>query len=231
MEGGQIIINTTKQDYKRLNSTIPPNTISCFIGRICEDPSDDFGETGNLIIDINNVYSEVNRDAQGYKKYGEPGSQEKLAKASWTLRAAWIAWSKPPKIKFKGKVKLTGKISMPNAQLTQVSLAGGPPMNGTVTCPLGAGTSLTPFTVSSASGTAKIEQSSGAEIDMETGEDLNIELTSQTGAQLPWCISGKDANEGDDTDPEGAFIKAGDLALCLAFGNSTNNLYVVDILR
>ena len=37
--------------------------------------------------------------------------------------------------------------------------------------------------------------------------------------------------ESDPTDEEGKFIKAGDLALCMAFGNSLSNLYVVDILR
>lgn len=226
-EGGTIIINTTQQSNKRLNSTVPPNSISCFIGRICEDPADDFGEKGHLIIDLDNIKSEP----ENRIKYGEQGSKERLAIASWTLRAAWIAWSKPPMIKFKGKVRLSGKISMSNAQLTQVNISGGPPMMGTVAHPFGPGTSTTPVAISSATGTAKVEQQSGAEIEMETGDDLNIELTSQTGAQLPWCISGKDANEGDETDPEGMFIKAGDLALCLAFGNSINNLYVVDILR
>ena len=212
---------------KSIRTTIPPNSISCYIGRICEDPADDFGENGYLIIDFINI----NKEPSNRKRCGEPGSQEKLAIASWTLRAAWIAWNNPPMIKFKGKVKLSGKISMSNAQLTQVNISGGPPLAGTIASPAGPGTSTTPLAIAGASGTAKIEQQSNAEIEMETGDDLNIELTSQLAAQLPWCISGKDSKESDTVDEQLPFIKAGDKALCLAFGNSMDNLYVVDILK
>lgn len=219
--------NTIKNNPINKYSTVPPNSISCFIGRIVEDPSDSFADDGILWIDFVDPLQEPEERIP----HGEKGSHEKKAIASWSLRSAFIAWNTPPMIKFKGKVKLSGKISMSNAQLSQVNIAGGPPMMGTVVCPLGPGTSTTPVTISSASGTAKIEQQSGAEIEMETGDDLNIELTSQTGAQLPWCVSPKEAKDSDEVDPEGLFIKAGDIALCLAFGNSMNNLYVVDIFK
>lgn len=218
----EIKINNKQNKHSNYGSTIPPNSISCFIGRIVEDPGDAFADDGILIVDFTNVTSEP--------ETRDPAA-EKKAIASWSLRAAYIAWNTPPMIKFKGKVKLNGKISMSNAQLSQVNIAGGPPLQGTTTCSTGPGTAMVPVNISSASGTAKIEQQSGAEIEMETGDDLNIELTSQTGAQLPWCVSPQEANEGDEIDQEGMFIKAGDKALCLAFGNSMNNLYVIDILK
>lgn len=218
----EIKINNKQNKHSNYGSTIPPNSISCFIGRIVEDPGDTFADDGILIVDFTNVTSEP--------ETRDPAA-EKKAIASWSLRAAYIAWNTPPMIKFKGRVKLNGKISMSNAQLSQVNISGGPPLQGTTTCSTGPGTAMVPVNISSASGTAKIEQQSDAEIEMETGDDLNIELTSQTGAQLPWCVSPQEANEGDEIDQEGMFIKAGDKALCLAFGNSMNNLYVIDILK
>ena len=203
---------------------IPINSISCFIGRICTDPDEDFATNGILYVDIHNVNS-----TEDGPKYGESGSTQLKAIASWTLRSAFIAWNNPPNIKFKGKAKLKGKISMPNAQLSNVVLSGGPPLMG-----VASGPPLqvsTPVAISSASGTAKIEQSSGAEIDMSTEGNLDIEITSQPCAQLPWCVASDGAADGDDVDEEGLFIKKGDLALCMAFGNSTSNLYVVDIFR
>lgn len=205
---------------------IPKNSISCFIGRICEDPTDSFADDGILWVDLQDLTGEGNGPG-----HDEAGTTQKKAIASWTLRSAYIAWKNPPKIKFKGSVKLKGKISMPNAQLSNVTLSGGPPLAGTVACPLGPGTSTTPLAISSASGTAKIEQGQNAEIEMSTGDDLNIEITSQQSAQLPWCVKSEDYAEGDEVDPEEQFIKAGDMALCMAFANSTDNLFVVDIFR
>ena len=230
MESKPIEIKVNKKDKEYSSSTIPKNSISCFIGRICEDPSDSFADDGILWIDFINL-DEAPEGWISHSDNNGKGSREKKAIASWSLRAAYIAWNTPPMIKFKGKVKLNGKISMSNAQLSQVNISGGPPLQGTTTCSTGPGTAMVPVNISSASGTAKIEQQSDAEIEMETGDDLNIELTSQTGAQLPWCVSPQEANEGDEIDQEGMFIKAGDKALCLAFGNSMNNLYVIDILK
>jgi len=226
----EIKLNSNKNSNtaNKSQTKIPPNSISCFIGRIVEDPEDSFADDGILWVDFTD---DPFKEPEEQVKHDSEKSHAKKAIASWSLRSAFIAWNTPPMIKFKGRVKLSGKISMSNAQLSQVNIAGGPPMMGTVVCPLGPGTSTTPVTISSASGTAKIEQQSGAEIEMETGDDLNIELTSQTGAQLPWCVSPKEANDSDEVDPEGLFIKAGDIALCLAFGNSMNNLYVVDIFK
>jgi hypothetical protein len=208
--------------------TIPNNSLSVYIGRICEDVGDKFAEDGNLWVDIYDVAG-----TEGKPDHGEEGTTQLKAKASWTLRAAYIAWKNPPKITFKGSAKLKGKISMPNAQLSNVTLAGGPPLMGTtVTIPALPGVSTTPFTISAATGMAKIEQAIGAEIDMATeGDNLDIELTSQKAAQLPWCVKSDGASEGDEVDEEELFIKAGDLALCIATGNDVQNLYVVDILR
>lgn len=207
---------------------IPRNSISCFIGRICEEPGSAFEEDGILWVDISDL-----DDTDGGPKHGESGTTQRKAIASWTLRSAYIAWNKPPKITFKGHLKLKGKISMPNAQLSNVTLAGGPPLQGpTVTIPALPGTATIPFAISSASGMAKIEQAMGAELDVATdGNNLDIELTSQTGAQLPWCVNDTGAAKEDVVDEEGVFIKKGDFALCMAFGNSLSNLYVVDILR
>ena len=205
-----------KESNKNSQFEIPRNSISCFIGRICEEPGNSFEKEGILWVDTVDMTG-----SEGGPSHGEQGTTERKAIASWTLRAAYIAWNNPPMIKFKGHLKLKGKVSMPNAQLSNVTLAGGPPLQGpTVTAP------------SNASGMAKIEQAMNAELDVSTeGSNLDIELTSQTGAQLPWCVASEGAADSDPTDEEGKFIKAGDLALCMAFGNSLSNLYVVDILR
>lgn len=207
-------------------NSIPRNSISCFIGRICEDPGDSFEKDGILWIDTQDLGDEEDGPA-----HGEEGSTQIKATASWTLRAAYTAWNKPPMIKFKGSVKLKGKVSMSNAQLSNVSISGGPPLNGNVTTPAGPGTATVPVAISSASGTAKIEQSQDAEIEMSTDDNLDIELTSQHGAQLPWCVASEDAEEGYNPDEGQPFIKAGDMALCMAFGNSKSNLFVVDVFR
>ena len=210
------------QDQSQYN--IPRNSISCFIGRICEEPSDDFASDGILWVDLCDLDG-----TQNGPKHGEDGSTQLKAIASWTLRSAYIAWNNPPNIKFKGKAKLKGKVSMPNAQLSNVVLSGGSPLIGVASpIPL---TVSTPVAISSAVGSAKIEQLSGAEIDMSTEDNLDIEITSQKCAQLPWCVKSDGASEGDTPDEEEPFIKEGDKALCLAFGNSTSNLFVVDIFR
>lgn len=207
--------------------SIPKNSISCFIGRICEEPGDSFGEDGILWVDLTNI----NKEPDQRIEHGNSGSPELKAIASWTIRSAWIAWNKPPKVKFKGSAKLKGKISMSNAQISNVTISGGPPLQGNTTCGMGPGTAIIPVNISSASGSAKIEQSSDAEIEMETGDDLTIELIQQHSAQLPWCVANSEAEEGSDLDEEASFIQAGDKALCIALGNSMNNLYVIDLLK
>lgn len=206
---------------------IPRNSLSCFVGRICETPSDSFEVDGILWVDFSDLDGSQNGPA-----HGEGGTTQRKAIASWTLRSAYVAWKRPPKIKFKGTAKMNGRITMNNAQLSNVMISGGPPMQGTVTTPAGPGTSTTPVAISSASGTAKIEQSSGAEIEMTTDDNLDIELTSQVAAQLPWCVNDSgNSKEGETVSEEGLFIKKGDYALCLAIGNSLSNLYVVDIFK
>ena len=206
---------------------IPQNAISCFIGRICEEPGENFATDGVLWVDCYDLDG-----SQGMPSHGEEGSTQRKAIASWTLRAAYIAWNNPPKVKFKGSLKVKGKVVLPNAQLSNVTISGGPPLQGTVAHPMGPGTATVPVAISSASGTAKIEQSINGELEVATeGENLDIELTSQHAAQLPWCVSSNNANEGDELDEDSEFIKEGDLALCMAFANSLSNLYVVDIFR
>lgn len=203
---------------------VPANSISCFIGRICKEPGSDFANNGILIVDFTYIENE--------SPDNEETSTQHKAIASWTLRSAYTAWKYPPKVKFKGKLKVKGNISIPNAQLNNITISGGPPLTGTVAVSTGGGTATIPVIISNASGTAKIEQSANAEIEMETdGDSLDIELISQKGAQLPWCIAQSDAQEDGEIDPEKPFIQEGDLALCMAFGNSLDNLYVVDIFK
>ena len=218
----------SKENERRSQYEIPPNSISCFIGRICEEPGDDFANDGILWVDCFDLDG-----SKGGPAHGEEGTTQRKAIASWTLRSAYIAWRNPPKITFKGSLKLKGKIALPNAQLSNVTLAGGPPLQGpTVTLPALPGTATIPFAISGASGMAKIEQPINAELDMKTeGNNLDIELTSQKSAQLPWAVASSNAGEGDSLSDDAPFIQEGDKALCMAFGNSYDNLYVVDILR
>lgn len=191
--------------------------LSCFICRIVSEPSDSFAKTGELKVDIT-PNSSVNTIT--------------TAIASWSLRAAYIAWHTPPKIKYSGKVTLKGRITMKNATLNNVNIMGGVPLYGTVPSFPSPLIATVPVTISNATGTANIEQPVDAEIEMETEQGLlNIELTSQMGAQLPWCVNPENAEIGDEVDEYDSFISEGDMALCLAFGNSIKNLYVVDILR
>lgn len=213
------MVNNDLKQYE-----IPLNSVSCFIGRVCADVSDSFANDGIIWVDLQDLDG-----SQGGPNHGEPGSTQIKAIASWTLRAAYIAWKNPPNIKFKGKAKLKGKISMPNANLSNVTLSGGPPLMG-VASPVPMQVS-TPVAISAAQGTAKIEQASGAEIDMSTEDNFDIEITSQHAAQLPWCVKSDGFSEGDMPDEEETFIKAGDKALCMAVGNSLANLFVVDIFR
>lgn len=216
--------------------TVPYNSISCFIGRICQEPSDNFATDGILYVDLDNA-PPVNGDKPDETigrepEYGSDSSTQYKAIASYTLRSAYVAWYNPPLIKYKGSLKLKGKISMNNAQLSNVTLSGGAPAQGTTTCGAGPGTAMIPTNISAASGTAKIVQQTDATIEMSTEDDnLDIELTSQKCAQLPWCIASGDSLEGDQVDQEAPFIREGDFALCMAFGNSLHNLFVVDILR
>jgi hypothetical protein len=206
---------------------IPRNSLSCVIGRICETPDDNFEADGILWVDIDDLDGSKNGPP-----HGEEGTTQRKAIASWTLRAAYVAWNRPPKIKFKGSAKMTGRITMSNAQLSNINISGGPPLQGTITSPSGPGTATVPVAISSASGNAKIEQSSDAEIEMTTDDNLDIELTSQKAAQLPWCVNDSgNSTESESCKEDSLFIKKGDFALCLALGNSLSNLYVIDIFK
>lgn len=229
-----------------LLSTISSQTLSCFIGRICSPPDGNFAESGKLVVDI----SDIDGNGTNTADYDENGTTKRVAIASWSLRSAFIAWNNPPRITYSGKVKLKGRVTMDNAQLSNVTISGGPPLQGVTTgvsvtpvpAPVPAvpvpypgtvnGNTTTPVTIASAVGSAKIEQSIGAEIEMETENDaLNIELTSQKSAQLPWCVASSNASTGDEISKETPFIEEGDYALCLAIGNSLDRLFIVDVFK
>ena len=119
-----------------LLSSVSNHTISCFIGRICSEPDEDFAKNGILIVDT----SSVDGAGSNTKNYDENGTIRRAATASWSIRAAYIAWNNPPKITYSGKVKLKGRITMDNAQLSNVTISGGPPLQGVTT-----GVSVTPI--------------------------------------------------------------------------------------
>ena len=144
---------------------VPHNSISCFIGRICKEPSDSFANDGVLYVDLDMSTKTEPQIAQS-PEYGTDGTTQYKAIASYTLRSAYVAWYNPPLIKYKGSLKLKGKISMNNAQLSNVTLSGGAPAQGTTTCGAGPGTAMIPTNISAAAGTAKIVQQTVATIEM-----------------------------------------------------------------
>lgn len=208
-------------------SKVPGNSISCYIGRICETPGDDFCTNGILWVDLYDLTGTSNKPP-----HGESGTTQYKAYASWTLRSAYIAWNRPPKIKYKGRITGKGKLDLKSAMLSNITIAGGAPLNGITTIPVPplVGQTVSPVAIAGATGTADISvMTPNCNIDVST-EELEIELTSQNSAQTPWCLT-SDSVEGDEVYEDEDFIKAGDKALCMAFGNSLNNLYVVDIFR
>lgn len=218
------------EEQKRMNGDLAPNSLSVYLGRICETPGESFGENGILIVDLYDLDGSLNGP-----KYGEEGSTETAAIASWTLRANHIAWNNPPKIKYKGHLKLKGTIKMQQAQLKSATISAAP-LNGTIMGSAGpipvTGTSITPCNIQNGSGMVSVELQQNAELDVATeGNNLDIELTQQKCSQSPWCVTGKDFKEDDDVADDTSFIKAGDIAMCMAIGNSIDKLYVVDIFR
>lgn len=214
---------------------VPQNSISVFYARICAEPDEDFETTGKLIVDINDLNTDDN--AEHGPDYSEKGSSQRIAIASRTLITAYTAWKSPPKLMYKGSLKVKGKIKISNANLSQVNISGGPPMQGTVATPLGPGTATVPTVISSASGTATIESQDGAaELEIYTegypdsSDNFEIELISQNASVVPWCVE-PGVDPGQEVDLEASFIQINDIALCMAFGNSLDHLYVVDILR
>ena len=113
---------------------IPPNSLSCFIGRI-DELDEHFEKTGIMWVDFDDPH-------------GEDGSTVQKVIASWTIRAAYAAWINPPVLTYKGRLTLngkmeidemefeckecnikgTGKIALQNATLNAVNLSGGAPM-------------------------------------------------------------------------------------------------------
>lgn len=237
--------------------TIPQNSLSCFIGRVCEKiEPDQFKKDGVLWVDFYDLNGDKNSP-----NHDEDGTTHKKVIASWTLRAAYTAWEYPPAITYQGNLNCVGTIkisdadiTLDNATLSNVSISGGPPLQGTTTCGMGPGTAVVPVNISSASGSAKISttqkgsistpKDETCEINIHTsGDSLNITLIPSEHSQVPWCANpdssksvaninekGKieDMNEVDIKSRE-HFIQEGDKVLCMAFGNSYNNLYAVDI--
>ena len=277
-----------------MNNAVPLNSISCLIGRITE-VDENFEKTGIMWVDFDDLTGEKNNPP-----HGEDGSPVRKVISSWTIRSAYAAWKNPPVLKYKGRLTLNGKmnidemefkcektsikgkgrIKLGNAQLSQVTLAGGPPLMGTATT-LGVmpGVTTTPFAIANASGMATIEsQGPMAELEFNTDDatikfnsevtfkvndnkshfglhtansgldGYDVELKLEPASVVPWCTdikdinaeSGKDQNpgDGDDMDAEDTqakkrdrenFINVGDKALCMAFRNSLDQLYCVDI--
>ena len=276
--------------------TIPTNSLSCFIGRI-DELDEHFEKTGIMWVDFDDLDGTKNGP-----KRNEEGTTIKKVIASWTIRAAYAAWINPPVLNYKGRLVLHGKmnidemefkcdqanikgkgrIKLGNAQLSNVTIAGGPPLTGPVATPVGPGTATIPVAISSASGMATIEsQNPMAELEFNTSDaeikfnskvtvkvndnkshfglhtgnsglaEYDIELKPDVASVLPWCTdvqdidaeNGTDQNpgDGDDMTAEDTQAKArdrknfiitgehGDLALCMAFSNSYDNLYCVDI--
>lgn len=277
--------------------TIPPNSISCYIGRICE-LDENFEKNGIMWVDFYDL------DGSGENiAHGEEGSTQMKVLASWTIRAAYAAWINPPVLKYKGRLVLNGamtidemefeckecnfkgqgRITMNNAVLQGVNLAGGAPMPPVpAVCGAFPGTAgPIPPVISGATGNAaKIEaqgpmgeiefNTSNAELKFKSSVTFNVEdnklhfptlHTAKSGLDgydielkldkcqvMPWCTdvsdiknenqSPADGDDGSATDDQSKvrerpdFIKAGkdgDFALCMAFGNSKDNLYCVDL--
>lgn len=224
--------NFVVSEDNTLPHDVPANSISVFYARICAEPDDDFESTGKLYVDISDLNTDDN--AKHGPDYSEKNSSQKVAIASRTLIAAYTAWKSPPLLKYKGKLKVKGTVKLSNANLSQVSISGGPPLQGNTTCGMGPGTATVPVNISSASGSAKIE-SQDAELEISTegypdDDNFELELISQSASVVPWCVS-PGVDPGQEVDLEASFIQKNDIALCMAFGNSLDHLYVVDIIR
>ena len=278
--------------------TIPPNSISCYIGRICE-LDEKFEKNGLMWVDFFDL-----NGSDDEKKHGEDGTTQQKVIASWTIRTAYAAWINPPVLNYKGRLVLNGamtidemefeckecnfkgqgRITMNNAVLQGVNLAGGAPMPPVpaVCGPFPGTAGPIPPVISGATGNAaKIEaqgpmgeiefNTSNAELKFKSSvtfkvednklhfpklhtansglDGYDIELKLDKAQVMPWCTDVKDIHGDDQTPGDGDdggaddnqsrarsredFIKVGKggtLALCMAFGNSMNNLYCVDLL-
>lgn len=169
--------------------SIQPNSISCYIGRICE-LDENFEKNGIMWVD----FYDLNGSGENKKKHDEEGTNQIKVIASWTIRSAYAAWINPPVLKYKGRlvlngamtidemefqcdkcdIKGTGKVKLSNASLSNVTLSG-PPLNGGAPLPVQAGpfpgmsVGPIPFSAAGASGTATMEAAGPmGEIDFNT---------------------------------------------------------------
>lgn len=173
------------------------SALSIFIARVVK-LSDDFKKSGILVVDIDDVDS---KDVSGPLPDAD-GSSYMYATVSKTLLAAYLAWEKPPTIKYKGSLKGVGKIKLG---------AGG--FTGNIgTCPVGGPILGLPKGV-------VLEDSAAGEIDIST-DAFEIVLTSDVKSQLPWCKS----------ISKEAFINPNDKVLLGSVGNSFDRLYVIELL-
>ena len=122
---------------------VQPNSISCYIGRICE-LDENFEKNGIMWVD----FYDLDGSGENQKKHDEEGTVRQKVIASWTLRAAYAAWINPPVLKYKGRLVLNGamtidemefkcdkcdikgkgRITLNNADMQAVNLQGGAPM-------------------------------------------------------------------------------------------------------
>lgn len=187
-------------------------SLSVYIARVIK-VADDFESTGKLIVDINDLSS---TDTSGPLP-DENGSTYDYCTASLTLRMAYIAWNKPPEIKYKGRLYGKGSINIEQATsdigMINITLA-----TSVINSPAGPCTGV--LTETTGKLILKDFKTTSAEVDIST-EDLEIMLTSDEKSQLPWCVNHKQDN----------FIVPGMKVLCIAIANSLDNLYAVDILK
>lgn len=150
-----------------MSFTIPQNSISCFIGRV-DEVDKDFVTNGILWVDFDDLDGTKNG-----KPRDQDGTSIRKVYASWTLRSAYAAWENPPKIEYRGELELEGGIQFTDADieleinnmdidisnadinLMNLSVTGGPPLQGPCTTPTGPGNATIPVAISAATGSGK----------------------------------------------------------------------------
>lgn len=246
-------------DKMHIQNEIPANSVSCFIGRVVN--GDDLAENGTIIVDLYDLDGSVNGPEYGKSGSTQKKAIASWtlwsAARSWEYPPNLYYKGS---LHLCGNIATEkATIVMNNATLSDVNISGGTPMNGTATIPGTPpidGTATIPVNISGASGTSNIELKGQAKIevaqqditlnlftdkdgnegtDLKDKSDYGIQLIAKKSQQSPWCtnLKGKECDDPNyiNESDRPHFAMAGDKALCLAFGNSTENLYVIDLIR
>lgn len=173
--------------------TVPPNSMSCFIGRV-DEVDKDFVTNGVLWVD----FDDLDGSTEGLH-HDEDGTRVRKVYASWTLRSAYAAWENPPIIEYKGELELEGQIEikdadieieLPNSDidisnadinLMNLSISGGPPLQGPCTTPVGPGNATIPVAISAATGSGKCTISANT-MGSVKGSDAGSKVTIRAGS-------------------------------------------------